>query len=207
MPNLISPAVILSYPHLFKAVARKKVEPGKPNPPKYSASFLFTQEAMDSPETKAIMAAIEAAGVEKWGKTQFETMVKEGSFESPFKRDISAKGYPAHVVRYISSDSGEDYPPAVVTRFVDPETKKLAVAKPAEMYAGAIVRVSLSVRAYGGPGTGFKAGVKLDLRNVQKLADGERIAGGGAGDPSDDFGAGEAAQPATEEASLAGMLG
>lgn len=207
MPNLLSPAVVVSYPHLFKAVPRKKVQPGQANPPKFSASFLFTQAAMDTDETKAILAAVQAAGIEKWGKTAFEAMVNEGTFESPFKRDISAKGYPSGFVRYISSDSGENYPPAVVSRFIDPATGKLAaITDPKEIYPGAVVRVSLSPRAYGGPGTGFKPGVKLDLRNVQKIGDGERLAGGSS-DAGDDFGPGEAPQQASEEASLTGMLG
>ena len=176
-----TPEVIISYPKLFEATLRKNPKPK--DKPKFSAGFLFTQAAYDDPLTKAILAAVQACAVAKFGQAAFKVMLDEGKFQNPFKRDVSSKGYPEHVVRYINCDSGADYPPGVFLRDIDPATKRpKLLTDRREVYPGALVRASVTLRAYGGAGTGHDPGVKLDLRNVQKLRDGERLVGGGSSD-------------------------
>lgn len=176
-----TPEVIISYPKLFEATLRKN--PNPKDKPKFSAGFLFTQAACDDPLTKAIILAVHACAVAKFGLASFKVMLDEGKFQNPFKRDVSSKGYPAHVVRYINCESGADYPPGVFMRDIDPTTKRpKLLTDRREIYPGALVRVSVTLRAYGGAGTGYDPGVKLDLCNVQKLRDGERLVGGGSSD-------------------------
>ena len=194
MTHLITPFVTISYPNLFVARARKDNPTG---PKKFSASFLFTQAAFDDPITSAIRQACSGVAVEKWGKATYERMLAEETFVSPFRKDCMSKGYPEQFVRYISSSSGEGYPPAVVDRAGKPITDQGA------LYAGCVVRVSLSPRAYGGPGTPYKPGIMLDLRNVQKVDDGERLAGGGSNTGGTEF---DALTPAPVADALAGML-
>ena len=176
MSNLITPFVTISYPLLFEAKARKDNPTG---PKKFSASFLFTKEQFEMPEMLKIREACTQCAVDKFGKVAFEAMLAEETFQPPFRKDITAKGYPSKFFRYISSSSGADYPPAVVDREGKPLTDR------SKIYAGAVVRASLATRAYGGPGTPYKPGVMLDLRNVQWIEHGERLAAGGSGDGSE----------------------
>ncbi|WP_419900673.1 ssDNA-binding protein [Roseomonas sp. USHLN139] len=197
MTKLLTPNVVLSYPHLFKAVLRKNAKPDEK--PQFSAAFLFDEAALTAPETKAILAAVMEAAYAKWGKKTVDTWIEEGTFELPFKKDIVSKGYPERFKRYISCASGADYPPAVVGRFKDPKTGKLEVITDARrLYPGAVVRVSVTVRCYGGE-KGWKPGVKLDLANVQLIDDtAERLTAGGAGGEPDEFGSGEEKQAGTD---------
>lgn len=174
--SLITPEVTLSYPHLFEPVLRKDAKPG--DKLKFSTTSLFTHEAVATPEFAAIKQAVQECAIAAYGLDVFKDMIAEGTFVSPFHKDIKTKGYdPVVFAVRINSTSGEGYPPAVVSRSGKPITDKR------EIYPGVKARVSLSCRAYGGPGTKYKPGVMLDLRNVQKLGDGERLAGGaGTGD-------------------------
>ena len=208
MSLFTTPEVVIAYPKLFQAVLRKN--PNPKDKPQFSAAFLFDQAAYDDPLTVKIREALTECAVAKWGKAAVETMQREGSLDSPFKRDITAKGYPAHVVRYINCAANAEYPPGVFGRDIDPATKRPRVLTDArEFYHGALVRVSVTVRAYGGPGTPYKAGLKLDLRNVQKLRDGERLqlgAGGSDGSEFDALPPLPAAEMPAGAGPLAGML-
>lgn len=203
-----TPEVPIVYPKLFQAVLRKNPKPT--DKPQFSAAFLFDQAAYEHPLTMAIREAVVATAVAKWGKASVDTMLQEGALENPFKRDISAKGYPANIVRYINCAANLDYPPGVFGRDIDPSTKRPRVLTDArEFYHGALVRVSVTTRAYGGPGTTYKPGVKLDLRNVQKLRDGERLqlgAGGSDGSEFDALPPLPAADMPAGSGPLAGML-
>lgn len=200
--NVLTPEGVASHPHLFETQTRKTKPGDRPAKPMFSMVTLFTREAMDSPLGAALKKAVQDAAIARFGKEAFATMLEEDSFASPFRRDLTSKGYdPKRFICYISSASGADYPPAVVANEIDPGTgKRRAIKDKREVYPGARVHVSVSARAYGGLNTGYKPGVMLDLRNVCKVGDGERLAGGSS-NPDEDFGAGIAAPaaPATPD--------
>lgn len=174
--TLLTPVVTLAHPNLFRAKLRKNPKPT--DRPKYSLVALFSHESLESPEYKALVAAVEAAGKQAWGAAAFATMLQEGTFKGPFRREIASKGYDAtKFARFISCDSGEDYPPRVLIKVGN---NLVPITDPAMIYPGVQAVVSVSVRTFGGPGTEFAPGAKLDLRNVLKWADGDRLAGSGA---------------------------
>lgn len=183
MPNLAAPVGLLLSSSLFEARLSKTPKPS--DKPKYFARIGYTAEAQQSAEFKALQAAVVAAAREKWGQAKADAMLKEGSIRLPFRKEIAANGYPEHLAVFIGGSSL--IAPGVLSRFNDPATgKRRAITTAAEIYPGCSVVVSWSVRAYGGPGTGYDAGVALDLRNVLKWADGERLAR--EGDATSDFG-------------------
>lgn len=176
--------VVLDWPTLHEAQLRRNPEPK--DKPQFTGTFLFTHAAMKSPEVAAILAGVHKAGVAHFGKAAFEAMVREESYASPFRKDLSAKGYDPDVYsRFITSAANEAYPPGIFAR------SGVAITEPrdirAKFYAGCKVRVSIVPRAYGGGKTGYKPGIKLDMRNVQFLAEGERIVHSGASSGGNEF--------------------
>jgi hypothetical protein len=204
---LLSPEVIGSYPNLYKAVLRKDAKPE--DKPKFSITTLFTHDAIKTPEYQAIVAAVMECGIAKWGKPKLEEMIREGVFESPFHKDIGSKGYDTAVFAVrVSSSANEQYPPLVLdARKRGADGKPLSITDSREIYAGVKLRVSYATRAYGGPGTKWTAGIALDLRNVLKVGDGERLAA--AGPDGSEFG-GIVPPPESgtmDSASMASLLG
>ena len=207
MTVLVGPEVTGTYCHLFKAFLRKDAKPT--DKPKFEVTSLVTHDGIKTPEYQALVAAVMECGVAKWGKAKFEEMIREGVFESPFHKDIGSKSYDPNMFAVrISSSANEDYPPLVLdSRKRGADGKPLAITDNREIYSGVKLRVSYATRAYGGPGTTYKAGVKLDLRNVLKVGDGERLAG--SGPDGSEFG-GIAAPPsdeATGSVDMASLLG
>ena len=197
MPNMLSPEATLSYPNLFTPRLRKGAKPA--DKPKYGSALLFTEAATKTPEYKAMKDAVIAAAKERWGEAH-ATMLKEGVIDLPFKKDIGSQGYPDSFFVYINAESSHENPPAVVSRRKGPDGKPLAITDKREIYAGAVVRVSLGVYAYGGKGTDYKPGIRFGLRNVQKIGDGPRL--DGRSNASDEF---IADQDDTSAADFAGM--
>jgi len=78
---------------------------------------------------------------------------------------------------YMDVSANIGYPPVVVDRQVRP------ILDPSEVYSGCYARVSMVAFVYN---TAGKKGVSFGLRNVQKLEDGEALAGGRS-DPEEDF--------------------
>lgn len=204
----IGPEVIGSYPTLFKAELRKDAKPE--DKAKFSLTSLFTHDATKTPEYAALVAAVMACGVAKWGQAKLEEMIREQVFESPFKKDIGSKGYDVDrfAVR-VSSSANEQYPPLVLdARKRGADGKPLPITDKREVYPGVKLRVSYATRAYGGPGTKYTAGISLDLRNVLKVGDGERLSQ--AGPDGSEFGGIAAPPPESgtmDSASMASLLG
>lgn len=170
--KVISPIAILSYPHL---AAPQPSNDGKA--PKYSATLIFTPEALSDPKEKALfdnmqkaaIAAIEA----KWpGKS--EGLLKSETFKKGFRRDAESKNYPAGSI-FINVRSNQQ--PGIVYAHagLDGKPEKMPVEKiKEEMYPGVIVRASLAAFAYDNNGN---KGVSFGLNNLQKLRNGERMDG------------------------------
>ncbi len=187
MPDLIlTPRVVLSYPVLFEAKLRRDAKPD--DRPKFSTIALFDHAALDSAEYKAMVAAMAAACADQWTKPVFDRYIAEGTFKNPFRRDIESKGYDAkRFARFISCSSGADYPPLVLGGARGADGKRLPIRDRAEIYPGVVAVLSVVPRPYGGAGTKFAPGCMFDLRNVLKVADGERLAVGSTA-TGDEFG-------------------
>lgn len=204
----IGPEVVAVYCDLFKPVLRKSPKPT--DKPKFNITSLVTHDGVKTTEYQQLVAAVMACGVTKWGQAKFEEMLREGVFDSPFHKDIGSKGYDTALFAVrIASSANAEYPPRVLdARVRTADGKPSLVTDEREFYHGVRVRVSFATRAYGGPGTDYKAGVKLDLRNVIKMGDGPRIVLASGTDGSE-FG-GIAAPPpdtAAEASNMAALLG
>jgi hypothetical protein len=164
--SLISPPMILADSALLKA----RVSKLKPNE---SASFyarvLANTDSVQHSAWKRLLTAVDELGEQHFGAAAYRTLVENGLFRSPIRKDVAGKGWPSDVGAFLSVKAGEDYPPAIVGR------DALPIMDQTEVYPGCIVRVSLRPYAYGGRGTNFGAGISFGLENVQKLADGPRF--------------------------------
>lgn len=166
MANLVTPEATLAAASLFVARAPKDNPNGKKT---FYARLLFTAAAMQTPEWKAIEARVMEVGKEAFG-AKFPAMWREGAVKSPFRPQVESKGYPAQFACFINTSANEDYAPAVVIgRGAQPLTDT------SKVYPGCVVRASVSVRAYGGPGKSYASGISIDLRNVLWVRDGERL--------------------------------
>lgn len=182
--RVITPEAVLSYPHLHQPQAPRDGN-GKP---KYSGTFIFTKEVLSTEEGKAKFLAMQKAAIEaataKFGATYklpngqvipIVQAIKENIIKSPFRADALAKGYPEGAI-FINART--DARPGTVYGRASadgktPETLPLEKVRE-ELYAGAIVRAS--VTAFGYDNSGNK-GVSFALNNVQKLRDSTRIDG------------------------------
>lgn len=150
--------VRLSYPHLFEARAMEG-ETVK----KFGCAILIPKS--DTETVAKINAAIEAAKQEgkasKWaGKIpgNLKTPLRDGDIDKP-EDDAYAGHY------FLNCNSGQK--PGIV------DANRNDIIEKDEIYAGCYVRVTLVMFAFAGKANGVAAG----LNNVQKLADGDPLAG------------------------------
>lgn len=190
--KVISPKAVASYPHLDKP---QVAEEGQT--PKYSIALLFTPEMLKDPAEKARFAAMKAAVLtaaeEKWPGKSTE-MLKKKQLRLPFREDWEAKDYPEGTV-FCNVRSTQ--PPAVVYAHAGPDGKPARMPVEQikdEVYAGAIVRASLSAFGYDKAGN---RGIAFGLNNIQKLGEGDRIDGRAAAE--DEFDVDLSAAPANLE--------
>jgi hypothetical protein len=190
--KVISPKAVASYPHLDKP---QVAEEGQT--PKYSIALLFTPEMLKDPAEKARFAAMKAAVLtaaeEKWPGKSTE-MLKKKQLRLPFREDWEAKDHPEGTV-FCNVRSTQ--PPAVVYAHAGPDGKPARMPVEQikdEVYAGAIVRASLSAFGYDKAGN---RGIAFGLNNIQKLGEGDRIDGRAAAE--DEFDVDLSAAPANLE--------
>jgi hypothetical protein len=157
--------------HSPKARTNKKGEPV--GDPKYSLVLCFDEDA----DLSELKAAAKAVGVERFGP-DFAAGVKKGKYNWPFRdnEEYEENGYPftepGTFVSFKSTDR-----PGIVDENADPIMDK------SEFYSGVKCRVSCKAFAYDNE----SKGVAFGLVNIQKLGDGERLAGNP--NAEDDFGA------------------
>lgn len=161
----------LSFPALF--VPKPNDNGGEP---KYEATLIFPADADLSEFEKAIDAAAET----KWGVKKDVMLGKMKSY--PIKDNTACTDRECNRRAGYEDDNGRHVKfwstkkPAVVGRDVDPTNPtKLLELKREECYAGCYVRVSYS--AYAGEHPKSGPYVTFLLMNVQKMADGEPLAG------------------------------
>lgn len=169
--RVTTPIATLSYPNLF---VPRAFEEGQPE--FYSAVLVFSPDAQESAEFKAMKVAAKAALVKKFGD-KTEALLRSGKLSIPFREDSEEKGYPKGSV-WVNAKTKN--PPGVVSRRADPFTNKPAVISaqsqvpgdPDELYAGCLVRASITFFPYDKMGN---KGVGVALNNIQKWDDGTRI--------------------------------
>lgn len=174
MKSILTPKFRLSYPALFEPVLNK--ESGKLE---YRCAALFKKgENLD-----ALKALAQETCAEKWGK---DASKWPKPMRSPFrlqeermKDGVLPEGLEEGAV-FINLKASEKKKPAIVDENV------VDIIDQSQIYAGCWVRAKVTCYAYGGPGTGYQAGVAFGLGNVQKMAD-DKPLGGGRTRPEDDF--------------------
>lgn len=160
--TLRTPKVRISFPQLFepKAMDDKST-------PKYSAMFIFSEEAQQTPEFKALIEEIDAVSKEKWPRglpKGFKSPVKKGS------EMVSAKGerYSGINDTDIVIKAQSTYRPGVIGRDKQP------ITNPADVYAGCYVLATLTPAIFDMP---TSKGATIYLANIMKIADGTPLAG------------------------------
>jgi hypothetical protein len=170
--RVITPEVILSYPHLFEPQT-----PPNSTKAKYSTAIVVPA-GVDISDLKK--TALEV-GQSRW--KNFPDGVRKGKFHWPFRddaEDIEEKGYPEGSQFFNASSKKR---PGVVSVVPDPATgKPMLVDDPERIYPGIIARVSVTFYTFDVSGN---KGVGVGLNNVQIIRDGERL--DGRLDPSDEF--------------------
>ena len=156
----------LSYVHVFKPHASV---PGAEE--KYSTTILVPKTDVETKQKidVAIKAATELGVSEKWGGKMPNTVFTpiwdgDGVNNSGDPFGPECKG---HWV--FTASAKVDYPPQVVDRRVQPITDQ------SEIYSGCYANVAVNFFPYLFQG---KKGIGAGLGNVQKIKDGENLAGG-----------------------------
>lgn len=164
MSNTITPEFRVSYPNVFKPkyneLAKKE---------EYSVVALFPKGA----DLSKLKATVQAAVEEKWGKDQAKW---PKNLRLPFKVQsltrVNAKGETVpnagHVDGAIYLDLKSKTKPQVVDQQVQP------IIEETEFYAGAWAIASVRAYAYDQAGN---RGVSFGLVNIQKVREGEPLAG------------------------------
>lgn len=168
--KVVTGEVRLSYCHLF--------EPYSSDPDKdksYSCVILIPKKDKDT--LRKVRAAQQAAledGKAKFGgkvPKQWKDTLHDGDEDADLETNPEFAGH-----WYMNISARLAYPPAIVDRRLNP------ILDSTEVYSGCYARVSMVAFAYSNSGN---KGVSFGLRNVQKLRDGEPLAG--RSNPEDDF--------------------
>lgn len=156
-----------SFPRLFTPA------PPADNPEgdkKYSVLLLIPKS---DKETIAAIRQAQKAALEEGKQTKFGGKVPT-TWESTLHdcdEEDDLEQYPEREGHYrISVSANENYPPGIV------DAQRQPILDQTELYSGCYVRVSMVAYPYK---YANKKGVSFGLRNVQKLADGEPLGGGG----------------------------
>lgn len=158
--TLLTPEFRVSFPALFRP--RKANEQAEA---KYSVSMLFPKNA----DLTALKKAAEKAAKEKWG----DKIPKK--LKTPFlnQGDYELEGYEDGAILIRASSLQK---PGVVDRNVQ------SILDESEVYPGCYARATVRLFTYEVNGN---CGVSFGLQNLQKLRDGEHLAG--RSKPENDF--------------------
>ena len=161
LARVVTPKATLSYPHLFEPWGGND----KTQDPKYQCSFVFEEGTDLNP----LKTAVVAAGQLFWPNGKFEEMLKLGQLRMPFRDDGEKKGYPPGAI-FINARTGSE--PGIVMPYAGPDNKPVKLTDRELVYAGCVVRGS--VTAFGYDKSGNK-GVSFALNNLQWLDNGPRL--------------------------------
>lgn len=155
--KIITPEFIASYPVLFEPKADDRGELF------YSVALVFPAGT----DLEALKADAMAVGKAKWGAKY----VPGPSFHFPFRTDAEAKGYPEGSTFFSAKTKSK---PGIVSRYAGPDGKPQVITDPEAIYPGVILRASIRFYAFE---SDKKKGVGVQLNNLQKVRDGERMDG------------------------------
>lgn len=167
--KVITGKVRFSYANVFEPKAMNEN-----SAPKYSVSLVIPKKDKKTLDKikAAIESAIEEGKTSKWGgkvPKSLKTPLRDGDEER--EDDEVYQG-----MMFVNANSGNK--PGLVDADLNPILDK------SEFYSGCYGRASINFYAYDSNGS---KGIACGLNNLQKLEDGERLAGGGAS-AEDDFG-------------------
>jgi hypothetical protein len=163
--KVITPTATLSFPHLAEAQKGRKAT----DKSKYSCALVYAPGT----DLSALKAA-ELAAAEKKYPGKGEEYLRIGRLKSAFRTDAEAKGYPAGS---IYQNVRTEQQPGLVYAHAGPDGKPEKVPQDKirdVFYPGAQVRASISFFPYDNEGN---RGVSAGLNNIQKVAEGTRLAG------------------------------
>lgn len=182
----VSPIGIACFVHVFSPQAAR--EGAKNKDPKYKTILVFDTETWKSPEAKALRLACVEAAEAKFG-ADARDKIKKGKINMPWRpnSDYEENGFPFDQDGFFINFSSKDAP-GVVDRKAKP------ITDPKLIYSGCKARVTYGPWAYDTDGN---KGVTLFLNNIQKVSDGEKLAG--RPDAADDFEAVEGEDGTEEE--------
>lgn len=159
------------YPNCFKPYLGKDAKPE--DKPKYGIPLLGTAAAIASPEFAAIQKAVLIAAQAKFGADAVKweqrngVLVEKGGckIHSPFhmtEDDDEGQNPPEYIVRFNANGNDTDKP-RVISVYRGPDGKVQDITDERLLFAGALVRVSVNVRAYDNP---KRRGVGIYVNNV-----------------------------------------
>jgi hypothetical protein len=186
--SLMTPIGRACFVHLFEPYAMKEDKAKQ-----YSITLSFDAEAVASKELKNLKQACIAAAMAKFGKTEDEVkkLVKAGRLKMPWRDNAEYEEYGAPFnepgLFCAFKTSGDGQPPQIVDKSATPVMDRNKV------YSGMFARVTYSPWGYDSNGN---KGVTLILNNVQKTAEGERLAG--RPDATDEFDAVDGGDDSTD---------
>lgn len=182
-----SPIGIACFVYVFAPQAAR--EGAKNKDPKYKTVLVFDAETWRGPEAKALRLACLEAATEKFG-ADAKDKIKKGKINMPWRpgTDYEENGFPFDQEGCVFINFSSKDAPGVVDRKAKP------ITDPKQMYSGCKARVTYGVWPYDTDGN---KGVTLFLNNIQKVADGDRLAG--RPDAADDFEAVEGEDGAEDE--------
>lgn len=166
--RIISPPAILCFPYIFTPKKGKKPT----DQPRFKATLLFRMHP--SIDLKPLNELVVAALFKKWGG------VKPAKYRSPWRSgDEIAAQYPEFKgCIYVEAKAAEQPGArrlALPTDLPEMITKGTVPCQKEDLYAGCIVRASLSAYAYDQE---ENRGVSFALNSILKIGDGKRLGGG-----------------------------
>lgn len=161
----ITPPGVACFVHVWEPFAFKPAPGQAPKDPDYSLMLVF-DESTDLIDLKKLAGR---AMLKKWGN-EAKTMLKNGQLRMPWRpgSEYAKHGEPfdADGAMFIRASSRNA--PGVVDARAKP------ILKQQDFYAGCKARISVYAHAYDTMGN---KGVTFLLNNVQKVADGKKLAG------------------------------
>ena len=163
----------LSYVHVFEPYAFKEGDV-----PKYLCTLLISKN--DEAQIAAINEAIEKVKKDDRSKRKWGGKIPSKLFLPLQDGDDKADSKPEYAgMYYLSAKSDKDRAPRIVDRRARP------IMDQDEVYSGCYANVKVAFFAYSNSGSN---GIGVALEAIQKVKDGERLAGGSGLDGFEDLG-------------------
>ena len=167
--KVVTGKVRFCYPNVFEPVAMNEGEQ-----PKYSICILIPKS--DTKTLDAINKAVEAAKVAGKAKIADKNGKIPSTIKIPLRDGDEERGDDPAFEGMMFINANSNRKPAIVDKELNP------IMSQDEFYSGCYGRVSINFYAFNVQSKGIAAG----LQNIQKLEDGEMLAGGSTAE--EDFG-------------------